>query len=104
MSGDAMDHWMIKVEPEEQVDTVKKAVKIKAEPEDGDLITACIDIEEHPVKLEKSVQLICGLPAPDTETSDQEQSHDVGNLPCFHNIPTITYIIYGTVFCTKKIL
>jgi hypothetical protein len=65
-----MEHWRIKVEPEEQVDTVQNAVKIKAEPEDGDPITSCIDIEEHPVKLEQSDMQICGLPAPDTEFSD----------------------------------
>jgi hypothetical protein len=65
-----MENWTTKVEPEEQVDTMENAVKIKAEPEDGDLITSCIDLEEHPVKLEQSEALICGLPAQDTETSD----------------------------------
>jgi hypothetical protein len=59
------------MEPEEQVDPLLNAVKIIiAEPEKGDLITSCIDIEEHPIKLEQSEALICGLPAPDTETSD----------------------------------
>jgi hypothetical protein len=61
-----MEHWRIKVEPEEQVDATKNAVKIKVEPEDGDLITSCIEIEEHPVKLEEDegqhVMLNNGLP------------------------------------------
>jgi hypothetical protein len=80
MPGDAMEHWRIKVEPEEQVDATENAVKVKAEPENGNLITSCIDIEEHPVKLEEeqSDALICGLPAPDTEISDQEQHQDIG--------------------------
>jgi hypothetical protein len=89
MPGDAMEKWRIKVEPKEQVDRVQKAVKIKAEPEDGDPISSCIDIEEHLVKLEQSDALICGLPAPDTEISDQEQPQDVGNSPCFHSIAAI---------------
>jgi KRAB domain-containing zinc finger protein len=35
---------------------------------------------EHPDKLEEEQNdaLICGLPAPDTETSDQEQPQDIG--------------------------
>jgi hypothetical protein len=73
-----MEHWRIKVEPEEQVVATETAVKVKTEPEDRDLITSCIDIEEHPVKLEQSDALICGLPASDTEFSDQEQPQDVG--------------------------
>jgi hypothetical protein len=80
MPGDTMEEWRIKVEPEEQVDTTENAVKVKAEPENEDLITSCIDIEEHPVKLEEeqSKALICGLPAPDTEISNQEQPRDIG--------------------------
>jgi hypothetical protein len=66
------------VEPEVQIDAMENAVKIKAEPEEEDLITSCIDIEEHPVKLEQSDALNCGLPAPDTDTSDQEQPHNTG--------------------------
>jgi hypothetical protein len=101
-----MENWTIKVEPEEQVDAMEntentivksevedgmfESVMIKVEPEvdgrgnkeDGNILTAPIDIEEHPVKLEEeqSDTLICGLPAPATEISDQEQPQDIGNL------------------------
>jgi predicted RNase H-like nuclease len=72
MPSDTMENWTLKVEPVEQVDTTQNTVKIKAEPDDEDLIMSCIDIEEHPVKLEEeqSDALICGLPAQDTEISD----------------------------------
>jgi vacuolar-type H+-ATPase subunit D/Vma8 len=73
-----MENWRIEMEAEEQVDRVQNAVKIKAEPEYRDLVRSCIDIEEHPVKLEQSDTLICGLPAPDMETSDHEQPHNTG--------------------------
>jgi hypothetical protein len=71
----------VESEAREQVDAMENAIKIKAEPEDGDLVTSCIDIEEHPVKLEEEDcnMLICGLPAPGTEFSDQEKPHDIGN-------------------------
>jgi hypothetical protein len=84
-----MDYWTTKWkqsngEDGEQFDAMENAMKIKVEPEDGDLITSCIDIEEHPVKLEDEEEqtdmLICGLPAPDTEDSDQEQSHAISRL------------------------
>jgi hypothetical protein len=75
---DTMENWSIKVETEMQIDAMENTMKIKAEPEEGDIITSCIDVEEHPVNLEQSDTLICGLPAPDTETSDQEQPQDIG--------------------------
>jgi hypothetical protein len=35
--------------------------EIKVEPEDEDLIMSCIEIEDHPVKLEYDGMLICAL-------------------------------------------
>jgi hypothetical protein len=106
--GDAMENWRVKVEPqdEEQVDITENAepaerdwtnsevedgmfesVMIKLEPEvvireseeDGELLGSCVDVAEHPAKLDQGNTLICGLPAPDAEFSDQEQPQDIGN-------------------------
>jgi hypothetical protein len=50
---------------------------VTEDPVDTRNFESCFDIEEHPVKLEMEEEetdtLICGLPAPDTEPSDQEQ-------------------------------
>jgi hypothetical protein len=63
---------------------VDDQIFVTEDPEDMICFESCIDIEEHPVKLEMEEEetdtLICGLPAPDTESSDQEQPSEIGNL------------------------
>jgi hypothetical protein len=62
---------------------VDDQIFVTEDPEDMRFIESCVDIEEHPVKLEmeegETNTLICGLPAPDTEFSDQEQP-EIGKL------------------------
>jgi hypothetical protein len=62
---------------------VDDQIFVKEDPEDMRFFESCIDIEEHPVKLEMEEEetdtLICGLPAPDTEFSDPEQP-EIGKL------------------------
>jgi hypothetical protein len=63
---------------------VANQIFVAEDPEDMRFIESCVDIEEHPVKLEMEEEetdtLICGLPAPGTEFSDQEKPHKIGKL------------------------
>jgi hypothetical protein len=70
---------MIKEEPREE------SVYATENPDDeADNQTSCINTDERPVKQEDEEQqsdpVICGLPAPETEISDHEQPHNIGNL------------------------
>jgi hypothetical protein len=102
--GDAMENLRIKVEPEEQIDATENAepaerdltkqevevgmfesVMIKVEPQldargdqEDEHLGSCVDVEEYPVKLEQCDPLICDLPVPNTDVSDQEQLRDIG--------------------------